>query len=78
MQTLTEAAVRQLIAEAAGRRPSELSPDTPLGELCPDSFQLVEVIVDLQEQLGVTIVQENLRSTRTVGQLAALFAARVG
>lgn len=76
MNTPNRAAVRERIARAAGRAPAEIEDATALGELCPDSFQLVEVLVDLQEDLGVTLVQEDLRTTRSVGDLAALLAER--
>lgn len=48
-----------------------------LTDLVVESFVLVEMVIDLQEEFGVRVVQEDLKDVRTVGDLAALFASRV-
>jgi acyl carrier protein len=57
----------------SGRNPEvELRPDLPLGEggLNLDSIALVEVLLDCEDQLGVTVAAEMLgQSNLTVGWL---------
>jgi acyl carrier protein len=43
--------------------------DARLTELVADSFVLIEVVVELQESLNITLVQEDLEAVVTVGQL---------
>jgi acyl carrier protein len=51
---------------------ARLTPDTTIAELVPDSFTLVEVAVDLQEEYDVVLSQEDFRDLRNLGDLAAL------
>jgi acyl carrier protein len=53
-----------------------LTPDTTVAELVPDSFTLVEVAVDLQDEFDVVFSQEDLKGVRTLNELAALMASR--
>jgi acyl carrier protein/4'-phosphopantetheinyl transferase EntD len=55
-----------------------LGPDSTLAELVPDSFVLVEVAMDLQEEYDVILSQDDLREIRTLGDLAGLIRARHG
>ena len=41
-----------------------------------DSFLLVELVMTLQEDLGVRIMQEDLKDVTTVGGLADTFLAK--
>ena len=49
---MTTETVLNRIATAAGRTSAEVTADLPLTELCPDSFQLVEVIVDHKQEFA--------------------------
>jgi acyl carrier protein len=53
-----------------------LTPRTFLADIAADSFELVEIVVDLQEEFGVTFTQADLRPILTVGDLVALLRAR--
>ncbi|MBA9006784.1 4'-phosphopantetheinyl transferase superfamily protein [Thermomonospora cellulosilytica] len=50
----------------------ELTPQTPLRSLTMDSFVLVEVIVDLQEEFDAVFSQAELKEIDTLGELVEL------
>ena len=54
-----------------------LAPATPLREVISDSFMLVEVSVDLQEEFDVILRQEDLAGVVTVADLTALLHSRL-
>jgi acyl carrier protein len=58
--------------------PGSIDPSQPLKDLGVDSFELVDILVRLQEELGVRIFQEDLAGVQTVGDLQAVFASRRG
>jgi acyl carrier protein len=49
---------------------------TPLNELVTDSFVLVELVIDLQEEYGVRFEQDDVQRVQTVADLADLVARR--
>jgi acyl carrier protein len=53
-----------------------LTPETRLRDLAADSFLLVEMAVDLQEEFDALFTQADLREVTTLGQLAGLVGAR--
>jgi acyl carrier protein len=55
---------------------SRLTPRTFLADVAADSFELVEIVVDLQEEFGVTFTQADLRPILTLGDLVALLQGR--
>jgi acyl carrier protein len=68
-------AVMNRIAQVLDLPASELSADTPVRSLVRESFMLVELVVDLQEEFGSYFTQAELRTVETVGQLVALLQA---
>ncbi len=55
------------------RQPVEkLSDDAVLTDLVAQSFLLVEIVIELQEEFSVRFGQEELKSVRTVGDLTRL------
>jgi acyl carrier protein len=59
------------------KRPKEaLTDEAPLLDLARESFMLVEMVIDLQETFGIRLVQEDLRSVRTVGDLIGMLASK--
>ncbi len=55
------------------RQPVEkLSDDAVLTDLVAQSFLLVEMVIELQEEFSVRFGQEELKSVRTVGDLTRL------
>jgi len=51
-----------------------VKPETNLRDLVQDSFALVEVVIDLQDQMGVAFTQTDFRDVMTVKDLADLFS----
>ena len=70
--------VRALMAEIAGEPAGLLEDDRPLDSLAGGSFSLVELVIAVQEQLGVRFGEADMRGVTTVGGLVALFVARSG
>lgn len=46
-----------------------LGDDVPLVDLVSESFVLVQLVIELQEEFPVRLVQEDLRDVKTVGDL---------
>jgi acyl carrier protein len=69
--------VKETIAKSLDLEASQLDDSKELTSLVQDSFMLVELIMTLQEDLGVMVVQEELKDVKTVGQLVEVFSAKV-
>ncbi len=56
------------------RQPEErLVDETLLSDLVEESFALIEMMIELQEEFGVRVfVQDDFKEVRTVGELIAL------
>jgi acyl carrier protein len=50
-----------------------LKDDAVLTELVNDSFALVDMVIELQDDFDVFLVQDDLKSVNTVGDLIAVF-----
>jgi acyl carrier protein len=60
-------------AAAVLRVPADsLTSETTLADLPADSFLLVEMIVDLQEEFGAAFTQARLREVTNLGELTVL------
>ena len=68
--------VKQRMAAFLRQPVSRLEDDALLSDLVGESFVLVEMVIELQEQLNIRLVQEDLKSVKTVGQLTKLFEER--
>ncbi len=68
----TFAAVAERISVTSGVAVERLRPETTLKELALDSFLLVEMAVDLQEEFDAIFTQEDLHRVSTVGDLVEL------
>ena len=62
------------LAAALGRDPGSIDRSMPIKDLGIESFDLVDVLVRLQEELNVRIFQEDLAGVETVGDLENVFA----
>ncbi len=65
-------AVKIKIASLLRQPPATLRDETALTDLATDSFALVEIVIELQEELGVRLVQEDLKDVKSVGDLIRL------
>ncbi|MDX1432026.1 MAG: acyl carrier protein [Gammaproteobacteria bacterium] len=68
---------RECLATALGRAGEELGDALVLTDLVAESFALVEVVIQLQESLGIRLMQEDLREVATVGDLVRVCASRL-
>jgi acyl carrier protein len=60
-------------AAALGRPADSIDRSAMLTDLDIDSFELVNVLVRLQEELDVRIFQEDLQNVKTIGDLESVF-----
>jgi acyl carrier protein len=67
--------IAQRISSTLNIPVEKLTPGTKLQELAADSFLLVEMSVDLQEEFDVVFNQAQLREVSTLGDLAGLMAS---
>ena len=72
MSEITFAAIAARISTLVRVPSAELTPQTALRDLVRESFALVELVVDLQEEFAVFFTQEDLREVVTLGDLTAL------
>ncbi|MDQ3305300.1 MAG: phosphopantetheine-binding protein [Actinomycetota bacterium] len=68
--------VRSRVAEVLGVDPSSVRPGTALGDLVSDSYRLVEMAIELQDDYDVIFSQADLNGVTSVGDLAELIRAR--
>jgi acyl carrier protein len=71
-EAFTTEAVRERIAELLAVPVAEVTPPTPVRNLVRESFMLVELVIDLQEEYGTYFTQDELREIETIGQLIDL------
>jgi acyl carrier protein len=62
---------RKKIASILRISSDKVQDNCALTDLVSDSFALVDMVVELQEELSVRLTQENLRDVRTVSDLWA-------
>lgn len=66
---LDREAVRARMARTLGKPADVLADDAVLLAQVHDSFALVEMVIDLQDEFGVRLVGDDLMEVKTVGQL---------
>jgi acyl carrier protein len=64
--------VREKIATFLNQPPTAISDDATLTSLVPESFLLVELVIELQEEFGVRLMQDDLKDVKTVNDLATV------
>ncbi len=67
--------VKEKMAGLLKQPVARLEDATALTDLVTDSFLLVEMVIELQEEFGVRLVQEDLNHVKTVADLTKLFTA---
>jgi acyl carrier protein len=70
--TITFEAVAARLGALLSVPAASLTPRTSLVDLTADSFELVEIVIDVQEEFGVSFTQADLRPVLTLGDLVAL------
>ena len=76
MTTPSNDEITARIAEVLGVAPSRVRPEVVLSELVSDSYRLVEMAIELQDDYDVIFSQADLSSVTTVGDLADLIRTR--
>ena len=70
--------LQSIIAEQLSIDPEEITMDTSFADdLGADSLDLVEVVVALEDELGVTIEDDELQNIKTVGDAFELIKANL-
>ncbi len=70
--------INRRIAEVLGVPPGRVKPDAVLTDLVSDSYRLVEMAIELQDDYDVIFTQADLSEVTTVGELAELVRSRLG
>lgn len=64
------------IAEILRRPPGSLDLNATLATVAADSFVLVEMVIDLQDEFGVRFDHDDMANLRTVGDVVDLVQQR--
>lgn len=72
MSEVTFSAVLDRVATLVPLPSVPPTPDTALGDIVRESFTLVEVVVDLQEEFSIFFTQDEMSQVITLGDLTAL------
>ena len=74
-----EEQVRRVLAEQLACDASELTPQANFDkDLGADSLDMVEAVLALEEELGISIPEEEIRKIETVGQAFDLVSEKLG
>ena len=69
--------VRAKIAEVLGHETEVIVDDAVLTDLVNNSFMLVEMVIELQEEFDVRFQQADMNEVKTVGALIDLVDSRI-
>jgi len=72
------AAVRPRLAGVLGVEERLVTDDLELGTLGLSSLELMELVYDVEDDLGVTFAEEQLAAATTVGALIGVMAVELG
>ena len=70
--------IKEKIAFLLKQPISKLADETLLTDLVVESFALIEMVIELQEEFKVRLVQDDLKNVKTVGDLTSLIESRIG
>ena len=76
MSTVDAATVRQRIADTLQLPLAKLADERLLTDVVRESFAVVEMVLDLQEELGIRLDQAELKQLKTVADLIALVTTK--
>lgn len=76
MPTIDSATVKNRIADTLQIPLTKLADERLLADVVTESFAMVEVVIDLQEEFGVRLDQGELKKLKTVADLTGLVAAK--
>ncbi len=73
---LAQNTVKEKISQFVKLPISKLQDEALLTDVITESFVLIEMIMELQEEFNVRFLQEDLQDIKTVGDLSQLFVNR--
>jgi acyl carrier protein len=73
---MDRAKFKETMSEIIKQPVDRLGDDVLLSNLVTDSFLLVDMVIELQEEFAVFLVQEDLKTVKSVGDLIELFDAK--
>jgi acyl carrier protein len=76
MPTIDPATVKARISDTLQLPLAKLADERLLTDVVTESFAMVEVVIDLQEEFGVRLDQAELKKLKTVADLTGLVAAK--
>ncbi len=76
MSAIDPSTVRKRIADTLQLPLAKLADDRLLTDVVTESFAMVEMVIDLQEEFGIRLDQAELKQLKTVADLTALVAAK--
>lgn len=70
--------IRRILCNSLDRDPGEITPDSRLVEdLGADSLDSVELVMALEDELGIEIYDSELDGVKTVGQLVEIVGSKL-
>ena len=70
--------VRLRMAQLLKQPVERLADAAVLTELVAESFILVDMVIELQDDLGIRLMQDDLEHVKTVGDLLAVIGSKTG
>jgi acyl carrier protein len=69
--------IRASLIQRFGLEPSQLSEDVHLRDLGADSMHILEIMLDLETELGVSLSDLSLPPNPTLGEVAAIISGNL-
>lgn len=76
MSHTTVEAIKARISATLQIPVAKLKDDALVTDIVTESFAIVEMVIDLQEEFGIRLGQEDLQAIRTIGALTSLIEER--
>lgn len=77
--TLIEQKIHKILVFQLGCKPEEITRETNIStEFDPDSLDCLEICMDLEDSLNLTISEEEFENIKTFKELVDLLTPRVG
>ena len=71
-----KAFIKSKIAEFLELPVTDMQDDRPVMSLVSDSFMMVEMVIEMQEEFKVRLVQNDFKDIHTIGELIELIDSR--
>ena len=76
MPSISTDAIKERIAQSLHISRAKLQDEALVSDIVTESFAVVEMVIDLQEEFGIRLGQEDLKTIKTIGALTHLIAER--